>query len=68
MVKMKPLEDWEDMERQQSSAISDTTESLLSIICRIPLKDCVKVKYNFIWFFQFMSGETPTEIFAGYTG
>ncbi|KAK4787428.1 hypothetical protein SAY86_011261 [Trapa natans] len=36
---MKPLKNWENMERQHSSAISNTTESLLSIICRIPLKD-----------------------------
>ncbi|XP_031393092.1 QWRF motif-containing protein 3-like [Punica granatum] len=35
---MKPLEDWGDMEWQHSSAISNTVESLHSIVSRIPLQ------------------------------
>ncbi|KAK9133863.1 hypothetical protein Scep_013391 [Stephania cephalantha] len=37
------LEAWGDMERQHTSAVSTTKDSLNSIVCRVPLKDGAKV-------------------------
>ncbi|XP_047973314.1 QWRF motif-containing protein 3-like [Salvia hispanica] len=41
---MKALEVWANMERQYSSAISNTTDCLHSVVCKIPLVDGAKVE------------------------
>ncbi|XP_042043007.1 QWRF motif-containing protein 3-like [Salvia splendens] len=41
---MKVLEVWANMERQYSSAISNTTDCLHSVVCKIPLVDGAKVE------------------------
>ncbi|KAF8043254.1 hypothetical protein BT93_A1562 [Corymbia citriodora subsp. variegata] len=41
---IRPLEIWGDMERQHSLAISKTTESLQSIVCRLPLIEGAEVE------------------------
>ncbi|XP_010069847.3 QWRF motif-containing protein 3 [Eucalyptus grandis] len=41
---IRPLETWGDVERQHLLAISKTTESLQSIVCRLPLIEGAEVK------------------------
>ncbi|XP_030546277.1 QWRF motif-containing protein 3 [Rhodamnia argentea] len=41
---IRPLETWGDMERQHFLAISKTTESLQSIVCRLPLIEGAEVE------------------------
>ncbi|KAG6385132.1 hypothetical protein SASPL_153960 [Salvia splendens] len=41
---MKALEVWANLERQYSSAISNTTDCLHSVVCKIPLVDGAKVE------------------------
>ncbi|KAE8727396.1 protein TRANSPARENT TESTA 12-like [Hibiscus syriacus] len=40
---MKALESWADMERQHSSAISMTKESLHAVVCKVPLVEGAQV-------------------------